>query len=142
MSLLLGAVVAWGGTIQNIPSGWALCDGQDGRPDLRNKFIIGAGDLYSVGDTGGSADAVLVSHTHTGSTNTTGAHVHTLVFGFNRFEGPFEAQGGNTNIFNRTISGADSHTHTFTMNAVGGSENGVGKNLPPYYALAYIIQIS
>lgn len=48
----VGAIVIWSGTIDNIPSNWALCDGQDGRPDLRNKFVVGAGDRYNVNDIG------------------------------------------------------------------------------------------
>ncbi len=48
----IGTIVIWSGTIDNIPSSWALCDGQDGRPDLRNKFVVGAGDRYTAGTTG------------------------------------------------------------------------------------------
>lgn len=46
-----GLVCLWSGDIVDIPSGWALCDGNDGRPDLRNRFVIGAGDTYSPDDT-------------------------------------------------------------------------------------------
>jgi hypothetical protein len=49
-----GLICMWSGTIGNIPAGWALCDGAGGRPDLRDRFIIGAGDTYNVGNTGGS----------------------------------------------------------------------------------------
>ncbi len=48
----IGTIVIWSGAISNIPSNWALCDGQEGRPDLRNKFIVGAGDRYNVGANG------------------------------------------------------------------------------------------
>lgn len=44
-------ICLWAGAIVDIPAGWALCDGNDGRPDLRNTFIIGAGDTYAVDDT-------------------------------------------------------------------------------------------
>lgn len=43
----------WSGAVNAIPAGWALCNGENGTPDLRNRFIVGAGDEYSVGDTGG-----------------------------------------------------------------------------------------
>jgi len=46
-----GIVCLWAGAIVNIPAGWALCDGNDGRPDLRDKFIIGAGNTYAVDET-------------------------------------------------------------------------------------------
>ena len=61
-----GGIIIWSGAANAIPSGWVLCDGNNGTPDLRNRFIVGAGSggNYSVGDNGGSADATLVSHTH------------------------------------------------------------------------------
>lgn len=46
-----GTIVLWSGAANNIPSGWVLCNGGNGTPDLRNKFIIGAGNLYDVGDS-------------------------------------------------------------------------------------------
>ena len=52
----------WSGATNNIPSGWALCDGNNGTPNLQDKFIVGAGSSYAVDATGGSADATLVSH--------------------------------------------------------------------------------
>jgi hypothetical protein len=51
-----GAIIMWGGSINNIPSGFSLCDGSDGTPDLRDKFVIGAGSGESVGDTGGTSN--------------------------------------------------------------------------------------
>ena len=59
-----GAIILWSGASDAIPSGYALCDGNNSTPDLRNRFIVGAGSGYTVDQTGGSADATLVSHTH------------------------------------------------------------------------------
>ena len=56
------------------PSGWALCDGQNGTPDLRDRFIVSSGSSYNIDATGGSADAIVVSHTHT---LTDPGHTHT-----------------------------------------------------------------
>lgn len=44
-------ICIWAGAIVDIPAGWALCDGNDGRPDLRDKFVIGAGDTYAPDET-------------------------------------------------------------------------------------------
>lgn len=44
-------IMIWSGAIVDIPAGWALCDGNNGTPDLRNKIVIGAGDTYNPGDT-------------------------------------------------------------------------------------------
>ena len=46
-----GIIVLWSGAIVDIPAGWHLCDGNMGTPDLRNKFIVGSGDIYNPGDT-------------------------------------------------------------------------------------------
>ena len=76
-----GGIIMWSGAEGDIPSGWVLCNGQNSTPDLRNRFVVGAGtgSNYSVGDTGGSNDATLVSHSHGSGnygTNNTGGHSH------------------------------------------------------------------
>jgi hypothetical protein len=53
-----GAIVMWSGSIGSIPAGYYLCDGQNGTPDLRNRFVVGAGNSYAVGNTGGFTSAV------------------------------------------------------------------------------------
>jgi hypothetical protein len=71
-----GVIVMWSGSFSSIPSGWALCDGTSGTPDLRNRFILGATVTSDVGVTGGAHSvtlsvAQLPSHTHTGTSNAT-----------------------------------------------------------------------
>jgi hypothetical protein len=60
-----GTIVLWSGSIGSIPTGWVLCDGTNATPDLRNRFVVAAGSTYAVNATGGSADAIVVTHTHT-----------------------------------------------------------------------------
>lgn len=64
-----GMIMMWSGSLASIPAGWALCDGVDGRPDLRDRFLLGAGNTYSVGQTGGA-------HTKTWTTQIAGDHAH------------------------------------------------------------------
>lgn len=72
-----GAILMWSGSIASIPTGWLICDGTNGTPDLRSRFVVGAGSTYAVNATGGSADAIVVSHTHTGTSNgTSNGHTH------------------------------------------------------------------
>ena len=76
-----GIITMWSGAIADIPLGWALCDGSNGTPDLRDRFIVGAGGSYNVGDTGGANSVTLdISqiplHGHDGSTNSIGSHTH------------------------------------------------------------------
>ena len=74
-----GVILLWSGSVATIPSGWALCDGTLGTPDLRGRFVPGAGGAYIVGATGG-ADTVNLAHSHTAdgtlATDSQGAHVH------------------------------------------------------------------
>ena len=61
-----GLIAAWSGAASAVPAGWALCDGSNGTPDLRGRFLVGAGGDYAVGDTGGAATEELNAYSHTG----------------------------------------------------------------------------
>jgi hypothetical protein len=146
-----GVIVMWSGSIASIPSGWALCNGSNGTPDLRDRFIVGAGSSYAVAATGGSKDAIAVSHTHT-ATVTDPGHAHEIVS-----SGRGRSSPGNDPVFfnTKTRSGSASFegvsASTVTANNGTSSEttgvtvgisttgsSGTNANLPPYYALAYI----
>lgn len=134
-SVPIGAILMWSGTIATIPAGYALCNGSGGTPDLRNRFIIGAGDTYATGTTGGSADAVVVSHTHTIVDN---GHSHALPL-----TPPFAGTGGNVGsglVPQGSGLTSSSATTGITVNTTG--ESGVGRNLPPFFALAFIQRVS
>lgn len=137
-AFVTGMIMLWSGSSASIPAGWLLCDGSNSTPDLRNRFVVGAGSTYAVGATGGSADAIVVAHTHTGTTSTVGDHVHTANAGLSDFDaGPFG--GGRAQIVQTlTTNPAGAHNHTFTTNSTGSSATNA--NLPPYYALCYIMK--
>lgn len=133
----VGMIMQWSGSIASIPAGWHLCDGTGGTPNLMDKFIVGAGSAYPVAATGGSKDAVNVSHTHTASVTDPG-HQHNLP-GATSSGGTIQTQLG----VNSTASNGQSASAT-TGVTVGISTDGVSgtdKNLPPYYALAYIMKV-
>lgn len=134
-----GGIIIWSGSSATIPSGWLLCDGTNSTPDLRNRFVVGATSTYAVGATGGSADAIVVSHTHT-ATVTDPGHSHNT----NVLVTDSSAQGGVSAV--RTNSGNNSTTTSATAttgitvsNSTTGS-SGTNANLPPYYALCYIMK--
>lgn len=148
-----GGIIIWSGASSAIPTGWYLCNGSNGTPDLRNRFVVGAGSTYSVAATGGSADAIVVSHTHTASTNTTGAHTHNLnkysgssseFFGTSNYlakdaASQYNIAAGSTDQQNTvSIASNGDHSHTVTVDSTGSS--GTNANLPPYYALCYIMK--
>lgn len=98
----------------SIPTGWILCDGNGGSPDLRDQFVIGSGSTFSPGDSGGDT-----SHTHS---FTGDGHAHTLLPGS---LGP-------------GIGGIDDVTDGKNISGVTNST----AHLPQYFSLAYILKIS
>ena len=193
-----GGIILWSGAANAIPTGWYLCDGQNSTPDLRNRFVVGAGDSYTVDATGGSADATLVSHTHgsgnlgTGNagshshsgntsnsgnhhhgggnyqTNTTGSHAHRWgtddnigagggtnnpdANGGQTWKAWTDTQGDHSHNVNGNSQSEGDHSHNINTNNTGDHSHNVngdtassgssatGANLPPYYALCYIMK--
>jgi len=164
-----GGIIMWSGKIFQIPTGWALCDGNNGTPDLRNRFIVGAGDDYIVGKSGGENSVTLTenqipshnhsmnsagNHNHGGSTSTNGAHTHS---GSQALRGNGEDERNSVpsasddknpgRTWNFTVDSAGNHNHsistdgdhTHTINNTGGGQ--AHENRPPYYALAYIMKL-
>jgi len=124
-----GCIVIWSGSSASIPSGWYLCNGSNGTPDLRNRFVVGATSTYAVGATGGSADAIVVSHTHSvsdpGHNHTVGIQTKTL----DQNAGSASLAGAGTTATSTAYTG-------ISISSTGSS--GTNANLPPYYALCYI----
>jgi hypothetical protein len=144
-----GGIIMWSGTIATIPSGWALCNGSNGTPDLRDRFIVGATQddagvaktniTGSLTQTGGSKDAIVVSHVHTGTTDSAGTHQHSYTypttFSEERGDGANVVWSGSQSV---NTGAAGAHTHTFTTASSGSS--GTNANLVPYFALAFIMK--
>ena len=135
-----GGIIIWSGSTGSVPVGWLLCDGTNGTPDLRDRFIIGAGNTYAVNATGGTADAIVVSHTHTATSVVTDpGHAHgipNLASGGSAFPCTIAGAGSLTLSATSSQSNTTSITVATTNNSSGVS--GTGANIPPYYALAYI----
>ena len=138
-----GLIAIWSGSTGSIPSGWLICDGTNGTPDLRNSFVLGAGNTYAVGATGGSADAIVVSHTHTATSTSTVAdpgHFHNMSTSGSGSIGnlnPIGSSASSTSITGTATTGITVATST-TNTSTGTS--GTNANLPPYYALAFIMK--
>lgn len=145
-----GMIMMWSGTIATIPSGWVLCDGTNSTPDLRNRFIIGANAddsgvaktnvTGSATQTGGSKDAIVVSHTHT-ATVTDPGHTHQV-----------RRTGNTTGASSITKLGLSSATFNIDADLIQATTTGISvsnstegssgtnANLVPYYALAFIMK--
>ena len=168
--VLRGMIIMWAGDVNQIPVGWALCDGQNGTPDLRDRFIVGAGSNYGVKTTGGQATVTLTEaqmppHRHTGTAESS-QHRHII---------PTDSGGGGegwgqermiqANVYNNAnnwanansyaytygdpvaqwtpnsapTGGKGEHTHNLAINQSGAGQ--AHNNIPPYYALAYIMKL-
>ena len=133
-----GMIMIWSGSVGTIPAGWVLCNGSNSTPDLRDKFVIGAGNSYAVGGAGGSKDAVVVSHTHT-ATVTDPGHLHTVDAARNSGAG-FISGGGNAFDYNLRPSNTGSAVTGISVGISTTGSSGTNANLPPYYALCYIMK--
>lgn len=124
-SIPSGGIILWSGSTASIPTGWVLCDGTNSTPDLRDRFIVGAGNNYTVDATGGSANAVLIAHSHT----------------YGRATSRGVSDGGVDGAYVSSLTGDT--TDTTGVDNTGNSsttQTGTNANLPPYYALAYIMK--
>ena len=158
-----GGILMWSGAVDAVPDGWALCDGQertlpDGSvvtpPDLRDRFILGAGGAYAAAATGGSA-TVDLSHSHT-----VDAHAHTFNAGSHTHSYSGQTSNPVGTKEDKAGGGGDSyddHKHNFsgttsaeTVSGTTSSASGIGTDvgltgsqpiLPPYYALAFIMKL-
>jgi len=130
----------WSGSTSNIPAGWYLCNGLNGTPDLRDRFVVGAGNAYAVGSTGGSKDAILVSHNHSTSSSVSDpGHSHTVVaLAGSGSKGCTVAAGNRTTVGDTTGIAYTGISVSTSVAAAGSS--GTSANLPPYYALCYIMK--
>ena len=136
-----GGILLWSGSIGSIPAGYVLCNGSNGTPDLRDKFVVGAGSSYAVLAEGGSANAIVASHTHTATSAVTDpGHLHTYLENTsNEFIGTGNLR---TDVYNdqtrNTSTATTGITVATTINTAGVDP--ANANLPPYFALCYIMK--
>ena len=144
-----GAIMLWSGAANAIPTGYVICDGNNSTPNLRNSFVLGAGDTYAVGATGGSADAIVPAHTHALTAASTDTHTLSGSLVASKPQaatGAFSvvggqaggADGGQSTAGLYTLSDVHSHTLSGSTDSTGSSATNA--NLPPYYALCYIMK--
>ena len=152
----VGTIRLWNGSVSSIPTGYVLCDGQNGTPDLRDRFIVGAGSSYTVGTTGGANSVTLAAAN-------IAPHYHAFGYHNNNNTGVFLSTGGTLKEYPK-----DPVTDSAYWNGSNGGRNSGGRcdgisterqnlittlnvpssttattaheNRPPYYALCYIMR--
>lgn len=167
-SFVTGMIVMFTGS--TAPSGWALCNGSNGTPDLRDRFIVGTGSSYSSGNTGGSKNAIVVSHNHGISDPghnhgvSDPGHNHSISDPGHSHSIPYRDPSGGSGISQESADGSQYGTNPTNSATTGISINnrttsisiqnratsisinnqgssGTNANLPPYYALAFIMKL-
>lgn len=119
-----GGIIAYSGEAETIPEGWAVCNGENGTPDLRGRFILGASETHPMGETGGEEEVTLTveqmpSHDHIGSRMSTSGNKTTASTSSTALTYYYRSD-------ERTDVSGNSQPHT---------------NMPPYYALIYIMKL-
>ena len=144
-----GTIVPWYGNIAEIPEGWYLCNGANGTPDLRDRFIVGAGSSYQLGDVGGLNEVMLAAneqpnHYHFFGWNSSDNTGYFLSYGNARYW-PALASGVHAQKWNGSNGGnwsqGRSGENLATSLAVGTAAEKAHENRPPYYSLYYIMKI-
>ena len=146
-----GGIIMWSGSVLNIPTGWALCDGTGNTPNLQDRFVVGAGQTYAAGDTGGANSVALSianmpAHNHSASSSSSSSvydpgHSHV-------FAGVVPSSGeGRSDRTSAPVNKATStattgiSVSTSTSTTIGYKGSGTAhENRPPYYAVAYIMK--
>lgn len=137
-----GGIIIWSGGAAAVPDGWALCDGTNGTPDLRDRFVLGAGSSHRVGETGGSEEVTL-------TINQLAKHNHIQYLGSktSQSNSPWRSnladgtgQVGKT-LLDSSMSGylQCSNSYSVSTGIVGANEP--HPNMPPYYTLCYIMKL-
>ena len=127
-----GLICMWSGSV--IPTGWLLCNGENGTPDLRDRFIVGSGNSYNIGDTGGSKEVTLTEEqipAHKHSFNYYNSDVYTSGYALG------VSPGTSADNFVKPYGTRVSSTQNLINNTGGGQAH---ENRPPYYALAFIMK--
>ena len=135
-----GLIAIWHGLLSNIPSGWVICDGNNGTPNLLDKFVKGVPTAATnPGGTGGAASVILTNDqipNHQHSISNDGEHHHHLKKGEDLESGPNTyGVNGTTDV---DTSSAGIHAHGGNTGAIGGGQS--HENRPPYYEVAFIMK--
>lgn len=117
-SIPSGGIIMWSG--EAVPDGWALCDGENGTPDLRGRFVLGVSDSHQMGEVGGEEEVTL-------TVEQMPRHRHSMSCAL-----PYESAASGS-----YVSGAKDYSGTTQYQGSSQPHN----NMPPYYTLAYIMKL-
>ena len=117
-----GGIIIWSGSANDIPTGWVLCDGSNGTPDLRDRFVLGAGNNYAVGAKAGE-------ETHTLTIDEMPKHSHEYYTG-----------KGETTSMSGYVANAETPQLYQALNTNVVVNSKLHNNMLPYYASCYVMK--
>lgn len=152
-----GLISMWSGSNGSIPSGWALCNGSNGTPDLRDRFVVGSGSNYATGNTGGansvtpsgsvsteiSGSVSVNNHTLSESQMPSHRHTRTLWRGGGGGGGAYVDFSNSQTRYTGYAGGSQSHNHgtSHNLSSSSGFSGSSQDNRPSYYAIAFIMKL-
>jgi len=153
MQRIVGEIIDWFGNPAAVPSGWAICDGTNGTPNLMGKVTVGYDpsdpDYNAVGNTGGAktvalTEAQMPAHTHTANETAAGAHAHSITLKKGENDAgntgnelrPSTAPGTATTV---STDSQGSHVHTITIGSIGGGQ--AHENRQPYMVMVKLMWV-
>ena len=151
-SFVSGMILLWSGSTSNIPSGFVLCNGSNSTPDLRDRFVVGAGNSYAVGATGGATtatDTVNISGSDTVNVSVSGSGTTSDEFGNFSTTNVYAYYGKAIQYRNlhNNYGSVETHDHPFSFSGSGsdtvnisGSDTVSIDTRSPYYGLCYIMK--
>lgn len=145
-----GVIMAWSGTVADIPDGWTLCDGTDGAPDMTDRFPVGSGNNFVTESTGGVesvtvSESQIPSHRHASGTYSVGSHSHS--YSYTTVSTSTTQTRDSNNIL--ALGNVNDETESKTtgssapdISGLSSDEGGDGsmENRPSYHAAPYIMK--
>ena len=133
----MGTILPYAGDLGKIPNGWALCDGNNGTPDLRDRFLTGVGLTYNLGDSGGE-------NFHTLTIPELPPHTHP--FSSENLSVLYDLNRGHSQ--QAILLASSPYSQTFLWKELSSLSSGATgndqphENRPPYYAVYYIMKVA
>lgn len=137
-----GTIEIWAGTIANIPSGWVICDGNNGTPNLLSRFVRGvATNSTDPGATGGLDDVTITSSQIASHNHTAVAYTHQHTFSGNTSAGSGGIRKTDSGDTGSSDDKNSSNTIPPSQNLIATGSNGPHENKPPFFQIAYIMKL-